>query len=88
MTNTEEMPAVLLKCDWHEQLSKTFDHFLRERSITPMALTHHDRIDFIKTVDSHKLFATRNATQQVAELLGVSRVSGCNWLKRIRGGRK
>ena len=88
MTNTEEMPAVLLKCDWHEQLSQAFAHFLRRRRLTPMALAQRDRIDFIESLDSHKLFATRNATQRVAELLGVSRASVYNWLKQVRGGRK
>ena len=88
MTNTEEMPAVLLKCDWHEQLSQAFAHFLRRKRLTPTALTQRDRIEFIKSLDSHKLFATRNATQQVAELLGVSRASVYNWLKQVRGGQK
>jgi D-arginine utilization repressor len=88
MTNTEEMPAVLLKCDWHEQLSQAFAHFLQRRRLTPMALTQRDRLDFIDSLDSHKLFATRNATQQVAELLGVSRASVYNWLKQVRGERK
>lgn len=88
MTNNEEMPAVLLKCDWHEQLSQAFAHFLRERRLTPMGLTQGDRIDFIETLDLHKLFATRNATQQVAELLGVSRASVYNWLKQVRGGQR
>jgi D-arginine utilization repressor len=88
MTNTEEMPPVLLKCDWHEQLSQAFAHFLRQRRLTPMALTQRDRVAFIETLDSQKLFATRNATQRVAELLGVSRASVYNWLKQVRGGRK
>lgn len=88
MTNIDEMPAVLLKCDWHEQLSQAFAHFLQERRLTPMALTQRDRLEFIESLDSHKLFATRNATQQVAELLGVSRASVYNWLKQVRAGQR
>ena len=81
---TSPMPAVLSKNDWREQINEVLNIFLKEKNVTLEALTRSQKIAAIQCLDEHNLFATRNAAQHVANVLGVSRATIYNWLNKAR----
>ncbi|MEM9007769.1 MAG: PAS domain-containing protein [Cyanobacteria bacterium P01_F01_bin.86] len=78
------MPPVLSKRDWREQINEVLHLFLKEKNATLEVLTRSQKIAAIQFLDEHNLFATRNAAQHVANVLGVSRATIYNWLNKAR----
>ncbi len=78
------MPAVLVERDWREQIHSALSAYLREMNMPLHALTREQKIETVRALDNQQLFATRNATQHVAEILEVSRATVYNWLNEAR----
>lgn len=79
-----ERPGVLFAQDWREQINLALHAWLRERGIALAALTRADRVALVAALDAQGLFATRNAAQHVAGLIGASRASVYNYLADAR----
>jgi D-arginine utilization repressor len=77
-------PTALVERDWREQIHSALGEHLREINTPLHALTRVQKIDAVRTLDAKQLFATRNATQHVAEILEVSRATVYNWLNEAR----
>lgn len=85
-TMGREMPDALIKRDWREQIHQSLGDFLRKKGVGVTGLNTTQRTEFIRLLDSSRLFATRHAARHVGELLGISRASVYNCLARARKG--
>ena len=83
-TVTTQMPPALAKHDWREHIHQTLGSFLQANHVALEALTRDQKMAAVQLLDSQHLFATRNAAQHVADILGVSRATVYNWLNKIR----
>ncbi len=81
---TSSIPSELSKRDWREQINEALSIFLKEENVAIATLTRSQKTTFIKRLDEHNLFETRNAAQHVADVLGVSRATIYNWLNKAR----
>ena len=77
-------PTALVEHDWREQIHTALGAYLREINTPLHALTRAQKIEAVRAMDTQHLFATRNATQHVAEILEVSRATVYNWLNEAR----
>ena len=81
---TSSPPTALVERDWREQIHSALGEHLCEINTPLPALTRAQKIDAVRALDAKQLFATRNATQHVAEILEVSRATVYNWLNEAR----
>ena len=81
---TSSPPMALVEHDWREQIHSVLGEHLREINTPLHALNRAQKIDALRALDAKQLFATRNATQHVAEILEVSRATVYNWLNEAR----
>jgi D-arginine utilization repressor len=77
-------PKALVELDWREQIHNALSAYLHEINAPLHALTRAQKIEAVRVLDSQHLFATRNATQHVAQILEVSRATVYNWLNEAR----
>ncbi len=81
---TTAIPAAFIEHDWREQIHQALSAYLQQQSTTLNALTREQKIQAVRSLDQQHLFATRNAAQHIAQILGVSRATVYNWLKTSR----
>ncbi|NLE23500.1 MAG: hypothetical protein GX624_12090 [Actinobacteria bacterium] len=83
-TPVEERPAVLFDKDWREQISLVVDEECRRRHLRRDRLSRAQRLELVRALDEHGLFATRNAVAHAGRALGVSRTTVYALLKEAR----
>lgn len=81
---TVEKPAVLFASDFKESAHTILDSFLKARHLTLGALSTEETIALIGDMDRGGVFAMRNATNYVCELLSLSRATVYKYLRRAR----
>jgi D-arginine utilization repressor len=80
----EDRPAELFERDWREQILLVVDEECRSRHLRRERLTRDQRLDLVRALDEHGLFATRNAAAHAGRALGVSRTTVYALLKEAR----
>ena len=80
----EDRPAGLIDKDWREQILLVVDEECRSRHLRRERLTRDQRLELVRVLDDHGLFATRNAAAHAAGALGVSRTTVYALLKEAR----
>lgn len=76
--------AALFSGDWRERINEHVGSFLASENATLAGLSSGQLDGLIAHLDRAALFEIRNATPYVADLLGLSRATLYNRLKRIR----
>lgn len=84
LENTVEKPRALFATDFQESANSIMDDFLRIRGVTLQSLTSEEVVALIGEMDKGGVFALRNATNYVCELLSLSRATVYKYLKRSR----
>lgn len=84
LENTVEKPRALFATDFQESANSIMDDFLRVRGVTLQSLTSEEVVALIGEMDKGGVFALRNATNYVCELLSLSRATVYKYLKRSR----
>ena len=77
--------------DMHETLAdltvdtieSTINDVLSEMKKNPRLMTARERLAFIRRLDEHKFFSMKGAVVEVASVLGVSRYTVYNYLKKL-----
>jgi predicted transcriptional regulator YheO len=80
----EDRPPELFDKDWREQILLVVDEECRSRHLRRDRLSREQRLDLVRVLDDHGLFATRNAAAHAARALGVSRTTVYALLKEAR----
>jgi predicted transcriptional regulator YheO len=70
--------------NWKAHIDERIEAFLHLKSISLQGLTSSEKRDLVNELDSQGVFAIRNGLNYVANVLGVSRASLYNWLKKER----
>lgn len=76
--------AALFSGDWRERINEHVGSFLASENATLAGLSSGQLDGLIAHLDRAALFEIRNATPYVADVLGLSRATLYNRLKRIR----
>lgn len=76
-------PDILFMRDWRESIKIELRAFLLQTGITLDSLTPEYRQELVSRFNSRGLFAAKKATDQVAEMLGVSRATIYNDLAKL-----
>lgn len=84
LENTVEKPHALFATDFQESANSIMDGFLRSRQVTLESMTSEELVALIGEMDKGGVFALRNATNYVCELLSLSRATVYKYLKRSR----
>lgn len=63
-------------------VESTINDVLAEMKKDPRIMTARERLQFIKRLDAHKFFSMKGAVVEVAAVLGVSRYTIYNYLKK------
>jgi predicted transcriptional regulator YheO len=82
--NTVEKPPALFATDFQESAHSILDEFLRGRRLTLASLTSEEMVALIGEMDKGGVFALRNATNYICELLSLSRATVYKYLRRSR----
>lgn len=77
-------PARLFAGDWREEINTALHDWLRGRGLALTALKRDERVALVAALDRRGLFATRNAADHLAGLIGASRASIYNYLADAR----
>jgi D-arginine utilization repressor len=77
--------TALFAGDWRERINEHVGAFLASRNATLAGLSRSDVDDLVAHLDRASLFEIRNAPPYVAEVLGLSRATLYNRLKKVRG---
>ncbi len=80
----EDRPAGLFDKDWREQISLVVEEECRRRHLRRDRLSRAQRLELVRVLDEHGLFATRNAVAHAGRALGVSRTTVYALLKEAR----
>jgi D-arginine utilization repressor len=80
----EDRPTELFDKDWREQISLVVDEECRSRQLRRDRLTRPQRLDLVRVLDDHGLFATRSAAAHAGTALGISRTTVYALLKEAR----
>jgi predicted transcriptional regulator YheO len=80
----EDRPAELFDKDWREQIALVVDEECRSRHLRRDRLARAQRLELVRVLDEHGLFATRNAATHAGRALGVSRTTVYALLKEAR----
>lgn len=81
---TVDKPRALFAGDFKESSHAILDSFLSARQITLAALSAEETVLLIGEMDEGGVFAMRNATNYVCELLSLSRATVYKYLRRAR----
>lgn len=82
--HTVEKPPALFATDFQESAHAIMDEFLRARRVTLASLTSEEMVALIGEMDKGGVFALRNATNYICELLSLSRATVYKYLRRSR----
>lgn len=77
-------PPSLFAGDWREEINTALHEWLRGQGLALAALRRPERVALVATLDARGLFATRNAVDHLAGLIGASRASIYNYLADAR----
>ncbi|WP_426132667.1 helix-turn-helix transcriptional regulator [Pseudomonas sp. PWP3-1b2] len=84
LETTVEKPAALFATDFQESANSIMDGYLKARNVTLASLTSDEMVGLIAQMDKAGVFALRNATNYICELLSLSRATVYKYLKRAR----
>jgi predicted transcriptional regulator YheO len=79
-----EQPSALFASDFQESANSIMDNFLRSRQLTLASLTTEETVQLIGAMEKGGVFALRNATHYVCQLLSLSRATVYKYLRRAR----
>ena len=77
-------PPSLFAGDWREEINTALHDWLRGQGLSLSALRKAERVALVAVLDARGLFATRNAVDHLAGLIGASRASIYNYLAEAR----
>lgn len=80
----ETRPAALMAGDWREEANAIIGDYLFERGLALSALSAEQRAEVVALLDARGFFSMRNAADQLARSLGVSRATLYATLKTVR----
>lgn len=84
LTADEDKPEPLFRGDWRERIQEAVYEAAQGMGGTIASLTRGQRVRIVAALDKEGLFATRNAVDHAAGLLGISRTSLYNYLRTVR----
>jgi D-arginine utilization repressor len=82
--SVQSVPQAFVSQDWREQIHAALGAFLKAHHLTLEGLSREQKTAAIEYLNAQHLFATRHAAQHAADVLGVSRATIYNWLKKSR----
>ncbi|MBB6487873.1 transcriptional regulator [Rhizobium lusitanum] len=77
-------PTALFNADWQETVNTAIADFLGERGLAASALAKEDHAALIERLEQEGYFSIRNLVPYLARLLGISRATVYNHLRRAR----
>lgn len=81
---TVEKPVALFANDFKESANTIVDKFLSDRQLSLAALSTQEMVELIGEIDKGGVFALRNSTNYICELLSLSRATVYKYLRRVR----
>jgi D-arginine utilization repressor len=81
-----EKTGTIFPSDWREHINQLLSDFTRSQNVTIAGLTGNGLNDLIAHLDSEGVFDIRNATPYLARVLGLSRATLYNRLRKTRQG--
>ncbi|MCB1111277.1 MAG: PAS domain-containing protein [Chlamydiales bacterium] len=82
-SNGESQPDALFANDWQEKISKYVHYYLKKVNLAVNALTHKQRREVVGELRDKGAFEAPKAADYAAVVLGVSRATIYNDLKRL-----
>jgi D-arginine utilization repressor len=84
LPGSSERVGTIFPSDWREHVNQVLDDFTRARNVTVAGLTGSGLNELIGHLDKEGIFDIRNATPYLARVLGLSRATLYNRLRKTR----
>ena len=79
--STQDLPEVLFKDDWREQINTYVSQYLKREGVTLKVLSKEKKRELIKLLHHEGAFKAKHAASYVADVLSLSRATIYNYLR-------